>query len=169
LDLRSARTEVVRLALADLGLDSAELSHRIGGIYHERRDQGIQLFPEALETISWFRTRNCKLALLTNGASGPQRSKIRRFGLEDLFDALFIEGEVGFGKPDRRVYELALQTLHVHPSDVWMVGDNLEWDVAEPQKLGIFSIWVDGRGTGNPKLESIRPDRVIRSLSELRH
>jgi putative hydrolase of the HAD superfamily len=81
---------------------------------------------------------------------------------------MFIEGEVGFGKPDERVYRLALETLDVGPKDAWMVGDNLEWDVAQPQRLGIFAIWIDGKGSGHRKLDSIRPDRTIRRLSELR-
>ncbi len=49
-----------------------------------------------------------------------------------------------------------------------MVGDNLEWDVAAPQRLGIFGIWVDYAGTGVPAGREIRPDRIIRSLSEVR-
>ncbi len=67
-----------------------------------------------------------------------QRSKINRFGLADLFDLILIEGEVGFGKPDPRVYERALESLGVAAGDTWMVGDNLEWDVAEPQRQGIL-------------------------------
>ena len=31
-----------------------------------------------------------------------------------------------------------------------MVGDNLEWDVAEPQRQGIYGIWIDIRGRGLP-------------------
>lgn len=57
-----------------------------------------------------------------------------------------MEGELGFGKPDHRVYHLALDRLQLAPSEVWMVGDNLEWDVASPQELGIYSVWVDVRG-----------------------
>jgi putative hydrolase of the HAD superfamily len=78
-----------------------------------------------------------------------------------------IEGEVGFGKPDRRVYELALDRLAVSPAEVWMAGDNLEWDVVQPKKLGIFAIWINPSGDGNSKLGAVRPDRIVRTLSEL--
>ena len=67
-----------------------------------------------------------------------------------------------------RVYKRALQLLDVTPADTWMVGDNLEWDVAEPQRQGIFGIWIDLRGSGLPKGHPVRPDRIIRRLSELR-
>jgi len=49
-----------------------------------------------------------------------------------------------------------------------MVGDNLEWDVAEPQRQGIYGIWIDVRGSGLPQGQPVRPDRIIRKLSELR-
>jgi putative hydrolase of the HAD superfamily len=84
-----------------------------------------------------------------------------------LFDVVLIEGELGYGKPDRRIYELALSRLRRSPADTWMVGDNLEWDVAAPQELGIYGIWVDASGKGLPAGSSIRPDRVVQSILEL--
>jgi putative hydrolase of the HAD superfamily len=48
-----------------------------------------------------------------------------------------------------------------------MVGDNLEWEVAAPQRLGIFGIWFDAAGKGLPRDTHIRPDPIIASLSEL--
>ena len=93
-----------------------------------------------------------------------------RFGLASFFDSILIEGEVGFGKPDERVYRLALEALDTPAGDSWMVGDNLEWDVAQPQRLGIFAVWVDGAGKGLPAVDNtVRPDRVIRKLSDLKN
>jgi putative hydrolase of the HAD superfamily len=60
-----------------------------------------------------------------------------------------------------------LDQLNMAPEDVWMVGDNLEWDVAAPQRLGIYGIWHDFLGTGLPEGSIVRPDRIIRTLSEL--
>ena len=85
-----------------------------------------------------------------------------------MFDLILIEGELGFGKPDPRIYARALDELGVSPSEAWMVGDNLEWDVAQPQRQGILGIWVDVRGTGLPPGQRVRPDRTIRRLSELK-
>ena len=83
--------------------------------------------------LSWT-PDGCKLAVLTNGAGAAQRGKLTRFGLENLFDEVLIEGEVGFGKPDPRIYRLALARLGLPADRVWMVGDNLEWDVRAPQR-----------------------------------
>ena len=55
----------------------------------------------------------------------------------------------------------------VGPDETWMVGDNLEWEIVAPQRLGIYAIWYDGYGAGLPADSPIKPDRVIRSLPEL--
>jgi putative hydrolase of the HAD superfamily len=168
LELDAARREVVRLALLELGVKNAALAAKIGYAYGHHRDAGMEPLPDAIDTVRWLKQSGCALALLTNGAGPAQRKKITRFGLAEFFDTILVEGEVGFGKPDPRVYQLALSRLDLAPRDAWMAGDNLEWDVAAPQQLGLFSIWIDRQGLGLPPLASVRPDRVVRALSELR-
>ena len=168
LQLDAARREVVRLALVDLGIDDTELACCIGDAYSHRRDVGTEALPDAINTVRWLRDSGRRLALLTNGAGEAQRKKITRFELADLFDAILVEGELGFGKPDERVYHRALSALAVKPSDAWMVGDNLEWDVAAPQALGMTGVWIDVRGRGLPEQSSITPNYIVRSLADLR-
>jgi putative hydrolase of the HAD superfamily len=168
LQLEAARREVVRLALADLGIADPDLSGCIGDAYSHRRDIGIEPLPDAIETVRWLRDSGRRLALLTNGAAVAQRRKIARFELADLFDEILVEGELGFGKPDERVYRRALSALAVTPSDAWMVGDNLEWDVAAPQRLGMCGVWIDVRGAGLPDPSAVTPNYIVRSLAGLR-
>ena len=98
------------------------------------------------------------LALVTNGAAAPQRAKVERFDLARRFDHVQIEGEHGFGKPEERAYLHAMQALGVAASETWMVGDNLEWEVAAPQRLGIYAIWHDVTGEGLPPDSPVKPD-----------
>ena len=109
------------------------------------------------------------LALVTNGAAVDQRPKVTRFDLARRFDHIQIEGEHGFGKPEERAYRHAAACLGLTPAECWMVGDNLEWEVAAPQRLGIFSVWYDGHGNGLPVETTIRPDLTIRSLRDVVH
>jgi putative hydrolase of the HAD superfamily len=156
------------MSLAELSVDSDALACRIADSYSEHRDRRIEPFPGAIDTVRWLRGSGCRLALLTNGSEMAQRRKIVRFDLEALFDLILIEGAMGFGKPDPRVFEQALGALAVDASEAWMVGDNLEWDVAASQRLGLVAIWVDGRRKGLPEGSPIRPDGIISVLSELR-
>lgn len=167
LELAEARRHVVRLALVELGIEDARLADAIGDAYSHRRDVGMEPLPEAIDTVRWLRESGRRLALLTNGGGPAQRKKIVRFGLAELFDVILIEGELGFGKPDTRVYHRALSALNASASEAWMVGDNLDFDVGAPQKLGIGGVWIDVRGRGVPEDAGVWPDHVVRSLSEL--
>ena len=167
LDLERARQELVGMALEALGADRPDLARRIVRDFSALRDEALRPFPGAIETLRRLRQRGVRLALVTNGSSAAQRRKIDRFGLAPLFDLVIIEGELGLGKPDERVYLHASEQLGVPPAEAWMVGDRLDWDVAAPQRLGILAIWVDNTGQGLPPSSPVRPDRIIRSLSEL--
>ena len=167
LDLPRARREVVRGAFDLLGLASSVTADAIAHAYSVQRELEVRPFPGAIETLNHVRAKDIRMALVTNGTSAMQRGKIERFGLESRFDYILIEEEFGFGKPDDRVYLHAIEQLDTSPSETWMVGDNLEWEVATPQRLGIFSIWVDNAGTGLPQTANVKPDRIIRRLSGL--
>jgi putative hydrolase of the HAD superfamily len=171
LNLTAARRRIVRQALDEVapGLPQAEaLAARVTAIFEQLRESGMTLFPEAVATLEQLRDRGVRLALLTNGASSPQRAKLARFDLERHFAHIHIEGEHPYGKPDERTYRRALTALAVDADQAWMVGDNLEWDVGAPQRLGIHGIWLDRTGAGLPPGSAVRPDRIIRSVAELR-
>lgn len=143
--MEMARRQIVRQAFANLDFDGGELADSIADRYSVVREEAIYPFPGAIDTIRSFRSKGLRLAMVTNGSSASQRGKINRFGLAQLFDHILIEGEVGFGKPDERIYLKALSALGTDASDTWMIGDNPLWDVTAPQKLGIRGIWVNSR------------------------
>ncbi len=172
LKLPEARHEVVRSgfsALAEAGHAAlpADLAIRLADRFTAYREEQMFIFPGAHDAIDALKAHGVKLALVTNGAAGTQRAKVERFALTHRFDHIQIEGEHGFGKPDERAYRHAMQALGVMPSETWMVGDNLEWEVAVPQRLGIYAVWIDVHGEGLPAESTVKPDRIIRSLTEL--
>jgi putative hydrolase of the HAD superfamily len=170
--LREARREVVSDAFAALARQGASVPARatqdaIADRFTDYRDEQMHIFPDAHDTIDTLRAQGVRLALITNGDGVGQRAKIERFDLAHRFDHIQIEGEHGFGKPEPRAYLHALERLRVGARDSWMVGDNLEWEVAAPQRLGIHAIWFDAHGAGLPEGSVVRPDRVVLKLSEL--
>jgi len=170
--IRAARREIVERGFARLAAEGRSVPEhgvrtRIADRFSDHRNENLALFPDAHATIDALRGHGVKLALITNGAAEPQREKIVRFALGERFDHIQIEGEHGFGKPEARAYAHALAALGVAAKDAWIVGDNLEWEVIAPQKLGLFAIWHDPHGDGLPEGHEARPDRIIRTLSEL--
>ena len=167
-DLNKTTISLVGQSLRRLGFDLPELASEIGRSYRSLRDEQIELLPRAIETLRCFREHGVRLALITNGTSAGQRAKIERFGLEGNFDHILIEGELGFGKPEREFYVAAMDALESCPSETWCVGDNLLWEVEAPQALGIYSIWVDRFGVGLPAGSHAKPNLIVTSIAELR-
>lgn len=166
-DLDNTRRKILAMVFEKLDIDNIPLAHEIADTYTQKRTEAMQFFPKAKQTLEELVARKVSLALITNGESHKQRNKIKRFGLEKFFKEVFIEGELGYGKPDPKVYQLALDKLNLSPDEVWSVGDNLVWDIACPQKLGIFSIWNDYKSTGLLNSQDVIPDRIINNISEL--
>lgn len=164
-----ARRQVMVDCFAGLGSSvlTADLAGRFAARFSAVREAITTCFPGAVEGLEGLRARGVRLALITNGGSATQRAKIERFDLARHFDHIQIEGEVGFGKPEAAAYRHALAALGVEAHEAWIVGDNLEWEVAAPQRLGLRGVWFDGVGRGLPAGSSVRPDRIIRSLAEL--
>jgi putative hydrolase of the HAD superfamily len=164
---RIVTTAFGALAMAGYPVPTEAIGNALADAYNALHDEELSLFPDAHETLDRLKELGVKLALITNGAAEPQRAKVVRFALEHRFDHIQIEGEHGFGKPEERAYNHAMDVLGVGPHETWMVGDNLEWEIVAPQRLGIYAIWHDGYGVGLPRNSPIRPDRIIRRLSEL--
>jgi putative hydrolase of the HAD superfamily len=171
LRLAEARHEVVKGGFATLATAGhtlpIELAIRLADRFTAYREEEMFVFPGAHDAIDALKALGVKLALVTNGAAIDQRAKIERFALTHRFDHIQIEGEHGFGKPEERAYLHAMEALGVTAPETWMVGDNLEWEVEAPQRLGIYAIWIDVHGDGLPAGSTVKPDRIIRSLKEL--
>jgi putative hydrolase of the HAD superfamily len=153
-------------ALAELGVPDPAMAAAIAEDFAARRWQRMALFPGVEDALHRVRARGVSLALVTNGDVLQQRRKVERYDLARFFDVILIEGEFGAGKPDESVYRHVLSALRTDPSDAWMVGDNLEWDVAAPQRLGLRGVWVDAHGRGVPSPSPTRPDLIVRTFAE---
>jgi putative hydrolase of the HAD superfamily len=167
LDLRKARAEIISVALQSFNMDDLSISDQIAYVYGELRDKAVKPFDGAIETIQKLKAHGIKLALLTNGNAETQWIKIRKFGLPSLFNTILVEGEFGIGKPDDRIYLHALKELGVTADEAWMIGDNYEWEIVAPQRLGIKGIWLDHKGVGVPAASGSQPYRIIKSLTEI--
>ncbi|SCA99620.1 HAD hydrolase, family IA [Bacillus mycoides] len=87
--------------------------------------------------------RHFKVGIITNGSTQRQKAKIINTGLNEYFDTIIISEEVGFSKPDKRIFELALKKLNVQPENTLFVGDDLEKDIAGCQNANIKGIWFN--------------------------
>ena len=84
---------------------------------------------------------------------------------QTCFDKIIISEEVGFSKPDERIFELALNELKVQPGEVLFVGDDLQKDIGGCQNVNIKGIWFNPHMIKNNT--DIKPYAEINSLDKL--
>lgn len=98
--------------------------------------------PLVVAAVERLRARGLRLAVVTNGASGNQRQKLARSGVEHLLDAVIVSGEVGRSKPDPEIFARALAALGVAAGDALFVGDDPRRDIVGAGDVGLRTCWV---------------------------
>ena len=109
------------------------------------------LLPGAAEFIQALHGK-LKIALVSNGVSAIQRSRLSKCPLTPLFDAIVISEEVGVAKPDPKLLEVALEQLGcTDKSAAVMMGDSLSADIAAANNAGVDSIFFSLKGNTGDK------------------
>jgi len=87
-------------------------------------------------------------------------------GLLSYFPVRVYSSEVGYMKPDRRIFRIALNEMNVAPSDAVFIGDRLDNDVGGASRLGMKTILVV-HGEEKRRRWARRPDHVVYTLSDI--
>jgi putative hydrolase of the HAD superfamily len=168
LNIAQTRLDVIGTVLARLGIADATLAADLSEAFRVSRDKRTRLFDDAHTVLDRLKADGFQLCLITNGEGAVQREKVRRFDLGHRFHHIQIEGEHPFGKPEPEAYDHALKQLGALHGEAWIVGDNLEWEVAVPSSLGFDRcIWFDGFGRGLPKKAAVTPTHSLTRLRDL--
>ncbi|HUN24515.1 MAG TPA: HAD family phosphatase [Anaerolineales bacterium] len=114
------------------------------GLAHFRHD----FFADDLATpiIPWLAKLHThyRIGLLSN-FWGSVRDWLGELGVLDCFDDVVFSAEVGFAKPDPRIYTLALSRLACQPRQALFI-DDFEHNLAPARQLGMHTLLADARG-----------------------
>jgi putative hydrolase of the HAD superfamily len=158
------RFESWRTALLRSGVDDRQLAAELAEAFPNLRRQKHIVYPDTVPVLSDL-SQTCSLGLLTNGAPDLQRRKIEGAGLWAFFNEVLISGEIGIGKPDRRIFEMLVAKLKSRVETTLMIGNSLSTDIAGAQEAGLRAVWINR--TGKTRENSVAPDWEISSLNEL--
>jgi len=106
------------------------------------RSWSSRLLPGAAELLASLRPR-FRLAALSNSNELHWERNANDLGVNDLFDLAISSHQVGFCKPDPRIYQVALERLGVPPDQV-MFFDDVHANVVAAAQLGMRAFQVDG-------------------------
>jgi putative hydrolase of the HAD superfamily len=158
------RVESWRAALMKCGVSNINLATELADAFRKNRRKHQVLYDDTIYCLDEF-SKLFPLALLTNGVPDLQREKIEVTGIAKYFTEIVISGEVGYGKSDRRIYQLVLSRLGTKPESTWNIGDSLERDILAAKATGIKTVWVNRHGMSRD--ESIVPDLEVSNLAQL--
>ena len=83
------------------------------------------------------------LHILTNGFAEIQSKKLKGAGLESYFQTVVNAEDVGFKKPDPRIFAFALDKAKATASESLMIGDDLEADILGAKNCGFDALHFD--------------------------
>jgi len=132
---RARMRDVFQAQLADAHVDA------LFDIYLAAYERSWQLFPDVEPCLDALARH--KLGVVTNGDSQQQRRKLATLGILDRFGCVAVSGEIGWSKPDPRLFLVACEAGCTEPRDAVYIGDRYETDVLGARRAGLRAVWLD--------------------------
>lgn len=118
-----------------------ELALHLGDEYVRLTNAYCRLLPGA-DSVVRYLAKRYSLTVVSNGFVECQYHKMEHTGLLPYFRHIVLSEEVGYQKPDPRIYETALSLSGLSSSEVVMVGDSWSSDIHGAQLAGIDQLWI---------------------------
>jgi putative hydrolase of the HAD superfamily len=144
--------------LQQMPLFLAELSR---GIARHR----LGLYPHVREVLDVLRERY-PLAAVTDAQSAHARGELHQVGLLDYFDPIIVSGDHGYRKPDRRLFQFALDGMGVAAENALYVGNDMYRDIFGAREAGMKTVMFDS-DQGTKVHQDCAPDYTITDLRDL--
>ena len=134
--------------------DKAEIGKESSALFWKETAKYLQIpqktFEQDLKSFFGFREKiipllyklkeNYQLVILSNQIKDWLEEEIPNQGLDKIFDDIITSYDIGFAKPDPRIFEKALQILNLDAKECVFVDDS-EKNIPFPKKLGFKTIY----------------------------
>ena len=148
-----------------LGIDEMKCS-RIRDrlvVAHQERHLWCEPDFEAAEVLLALKAASLRTAVISNTEDGRVNESLALADLASHLEFVIDSHIVGCSKPDKKIFQIALDALGLQPHEAAYVGDSYGYDVIGARRAGLYPILLDRTGAyeSDPELTSIR------SLTEL--
>ncbi len=145
-------------------LETARLLRLPKPIWHREDEVLYEGAAYCLEKLS----KKYKIGVIANQSPGTKERLAQR-GIIQYIDLVVASAEEGVAKPDKRIFEIALERGSCKPGEAVMIGDRIDNDIIPANLLGLHTIWVkQGFGkywTISQDIE--KAEFVVNNLTEL--
>lgn len=120
----------------------------------------------AKELVVRLKKEGYRQYVVTNGVNTTQESKMKRSGLSEIVDGVFVSEVIGYPKPMKAYFDACFAALpDVAREECILVGDSLTSDMRGAENAGIASCWFNPEKRA--KDVDVRTDYEICRLEEL--
>ena len=169
-DITFSAFDSKRIELAKQGLDGNSEAIQYFGLKKTPWHSEDEIpFEDAMEILAFLKRRGYHLGIIANQVMGAAQ-RLDAWGLLPYFDVIAASAELGIAKPDKLIFEKALELAGCQPSDSAMVGDRLDNDISPAKKLGMKTVWIRKGLSAYQNVDFGKKiaDWVIDDLSELK-
>ena len=125
----------------------------------------LKLYPFVSEMLRLL-SGKLPLALVTDAQSAYAKGELRQVGILDYFDPIIVSGDYGYRKPDRRLFELAVDGLGVPAQNTLYVGNDMHRDIYGAREVGMQTVMFDS-DQGTKEYADCVPDHRITDYRDL--
>ena len=121
-----------------------------------------------MRTLEILKKRGYNLGIIANQIAGTEE-RLESFGLLKYFDAIATSAEFGIAKPDKAIFEKALEMADCKAENSVMVGDRLDNDIRPAKAIGMKTVWIRQGLAAHQHTDLGKnvSDRIVNTLSEL--
>ncbi len=145
--------------------DNKSLAATAAVMYRSLSLKQLKLYDYAQELLDSLKGRY-KLGAVTDGQSLYAKREMDIVGISGYFNSVIVSGDYGYRKPDRRMFETAMEQLKVKPEQCLFVGNDIYTDIYGAQNCKIKAVMFYSN-QGRQHLDNVFPDYSISSLREL--
>jgi len=157
------RVKRMWLSLLDFKIADDELAQEMSVRFLDMLPTRTMLFPYTKEILEYLQDKGYILHLITNGFEKTQHNKLMYSGLRHFFKEVITSEGSGSLKPNKEIFEFALQRSNANAGESIMIGDSIEVDIVGAKNAGIDQVYVNHLGI-EPE---IKPTYAVTSLKEL--
>ena len=140
-------------------------------LVHQDDWEHPRLFPFAVEVLTNLKNRY-KLGLITNAGPETKREHVieilEKAGLLDFFEHVLVSSELGYNKPDPRIFQKMFAAMNVSARECIMIGNTISTDIFGGNRMGMETVLIQPDEKYHPS-DWENPDHRITSLKELIH
>ncbi|MBZ9571143.1 TIGR02253 family HAD-type hydrolase [Methanobrevibacter sp. TMH8] len=111
--------------------------------YHNVKFALLRPFPKTMDVLVYLKNKGYKLGVISNGITIKQWEKLVRLDIHYFFDEVITSEEVGSEKPEKKIFEEAMNRMKCTPENSLMIGNKLGIDIMGAVYAGMSGILVN--------------------------